>query len=107
MLSLLAGLLALALLLSPGTTSNAAAAVPHHKQMMERTGDCHVPSTKSAGHDKSASKTCCISTCIAVTIDASAGLNDKQSQRPPLTFPLTTFQTAFPAEVATPPPRFS
>jgi len=104
---LIAILLAAALLLAPALTrvGIASAAEPHHAQMMEQTGHCHEPPSLPADSDKSAGKNCCISMCLAVTVDAATPPDNQPVQRVISIFPVTAFRIAFLGEIATPPPR--
>lgn len=105
--NLVAILLAVVLLLAPTLTRAGmiSAVQPHHAHMMEQTGHCHIPPSDSGDSDKSAGKSCCISTCLAITNDAAAPSDNQPLQRAALTVPVTIFHVGFLGEIATPPPR--
>jgi len=106
-------LIALAMLLAPAITrvGEALAAVPDHHGQMMTSGHCKIlpapVDTGSSDHDKSAGKNCCISMCMAVAVEPVPPIADKIAQRTPPVFLTPTFHRLSPAELATPPPRFS
>ena len=104
---LFAVLAALAVLFSPGVTSAAMAAAPHHQMQVMEAGHCQAPPASSDDHQKMADKSCCIAMCMALAVAPStpAGMAPPRQQMAQFA-PARTYH-GLPAEIATPPPRFT
>jgi hypothetical protein len=104
---LVAIVLAFALMFAPMAThlGMVSAAVSDAPQTMGSAGHCHAQSRGPANHGKPISKTCCVSTGIAVAIDSASPPREKLVRPAAPVFALTTFRSGFLGEIATPPPR--
>jgi hypothetical protein len=104
---LVAIVLALVLMFAPMTThvGMVSAAVRDAPQVFAPSGHCHALADRSADHGKSIGKTCCLSTGVAVAIDAASASREVPVQPAAPVFALTTFSSGFLGEIATPPPR--
>lgn len=108
MRSFLAAVLTFALLLAPALTrfGMASAAQPHQGYVMDQTGHCHMQRSDRSDPDKSAGKSCCMSTSLAAILQTAAPLGDNPMECPPLVVARASFHIHFLGEIATPPPRF-
>jgi len=113
--SLLAVLLAVAVLLAPALTrgSEAFAAVPDHHQQMMESGHCNSTPSHSSGDEESpdsegtGAKTCCMSMCLGVATAPAAASDKVALHGPAPSFALTNQYRGRIAEIATPPPKFA
>lgn len=104
---LFALLVAIGVLLAPAFTraGEAFAAVPDHHAQMLRTGHCEMPSDETGKSEQSAAKTCCMSMCMAVTLEVPRGPGHELMLASMPAHKLQAFQLGAPPEIATPPPR--
>lgn len=105
---LFALLIAVAVMLAPAFTAGGAAmaANPEHAMQMSKNGHCH--SQPSSDHEKSAPKSCCAATCIAVGIEPAVPVASLPLKPIVLNASLVPSRhVAFLGEIATPPPRLS
>lgn len=99
---------ALAVLFAPAASraTAAIAGVSDHELMMEQTGHCRMPSG-SADHRKGADKTCCISMCMAATVnDLAPSADEFFTQITPVPM-IPTLHIGCLGDIATPPPRLA
>lgn len=103
---LFAVFIALAVLFAPAVSraSAAFAGMPDHELMMEQIGHCQMPAG-SADHEKGAGKTCCISMCMAVTINGSVSSDHDVVEHVSPISSIRTLHLGYLGEIATPPPR--
>jgi len=104
---LFAILIALSVLFAPAVTGAAMAAAPHHDIQMMEGGHCQAPPSKSADHDKTGGKNCCIAMCTAVAVAPSAPDQGTEPRQQVAQFAPPKAYHGLPAEIATPPPRHS
>lgn len=102
---LVAIFVALAVLFAPAVSrASVFVSMPDHELMMEQTGHCQMPSG-SAEHEKGAGKSCCVSMCMAVTINGSVPSDDHFVEHVSPVSLIPTLHVGYLGEIATPPPR--
>lgn len=107
--TLLAPLVALAVLIGPvltGASAASAAAPAHHSEMME-AGHCEAPPVDSSENDAAPMESCCVSTCMAIAVTPSAPTADSELKPMPRAFTVPALHLSYLGEIATPPPRRS
>lgn len=99
---------ALSVLLAPAVASATMSASAHDRMQMQMMdgGHCQGPSN-SSGHDKMGGKSCCIAMCMAVAVAPSTPAETAPVPQQVAQFAIPRAYHGLPAEIATPPPRYS
>lgn len=105
-------LLAVAVFFAPtlARAGEAFAAVPDHHAQMMKSGHCKNMSSDEdtpADKDKAAAKSCCTSMCMAIAIVPTPPLLAERFHQAASSPGVSSFNMISPAELATPPPKFS
>lgn len=104
---LFAIVIAVAVLFAPGVTGAAMAADPHHHMQMMEAGHCQSSPSKTAHHDRSDGKSCCMAMCMALAVAPSAPAELLPPPQQVAQFAPPKAYRGTLSEIATPPPRRS
>jgi hypothetical protein len=102
---LFAILLALAVLFAPGVSSAAMAASQNHDTQLMEAGHCQAPPSRTAHHDQTDGKSCCIAMCMALAVAPSTPTEAAPPREQVAGFVAPKAYHGTLSEIATPPPR--